>query len=369
MTDSMLPLLGQSGLSPVMMTGEVVINARKDMQEYESRQGDFGVGGLIHIAHIAQNDMVFIRKGKQPVRTNGFGDNEYAVDVFVSFNGATHESDSTFQFVGIARAPPMHQGMAGRETGEWGFALQIGGSRTLPCRSHVVIPIGSRLIWKIPRDLTGLMPDTSKHGRILAEIAPYKPSESVIKPHILHQMIHAQMHSSIDLANLNVADRGAYQNAWKVWESIQSVAFSAVLVFLENDKARFPNGVPPAEKLKVAEQFGLVAISDRAPTAEVDQQRFRDTTAQLLDVFFQSKSVGNGISAPAKDLTAFETTVDGGYNPNAKQRAVSAKQSAGYLGIYDTLINMYADEQSRVFGWTLNGGHPGQDTDVVLKRV
>jgi len=374
MSDKMLPLLGQSGLSPVMMTGEVVLNAKKDMQEYESRQGDFGVGGLIHISHIAQNDMVFIRKGKQPVRSQGFGDNEYAVDVFAAWNGATHELDDAFELVGIARAPPMHQNMQGRETMEAGFALQIGGSRTLRCISHSVIPIGSRLCWKIPRDLTGLPEDNQKHGRILAEICAYKPTNAIVAPHNLHNMIHNQMHSKTDLAALHNADRAAYQNAWKIWEGMQSLAFSSVLVYLANavDAAGarlYRNGViPAAKKMEIAEQMGLVGISDRAVGSAAAKKRFQDTTSQLLDTLFQSKVVGD-ISAPSKDLTAFPFTVDGGYNPNAKERDVSRKQASGYNALYDTMIVMYDSEKSREFGWTMNGAAPGQDIDVVLKRV
>jgi hypothetical protein len=370
----MLPLLGQSGLSPVMMTGEVVLNAKKDMQEYESRQGDFGVGGLIHISHIAQNDMVFIRKGKQPVRSQGFGDNEYAIDVFAAWNGATHELDDAFEFVGIARAPPMHQNMQGRETMEAGFALQIGGSRTLRCISHSVIPIGSRLVWKIPRDLMGLPEDNQKHGRILAEICAYKPTNAIVAPHNLHNMIYNQMHSKIDIAALNVADRAAYQNAWKVWEGMQSLAFSSILSYLAfgtdaNGTRLYPNGVIPSlKKLEIAEQLGLVQISDRAVNSDATKKRFRDTTALLLDTLFQSKVTGD-LSAPSKDLTAFPFTVDGGYNPDAKERAVSAKQAVAYNTLYDTIIVMYDSEKSREFGWTMNGAAPGQDIDVVLKRV
>jgi len=368
MTDKVLPLLGQSGLSPVMMTGEVVVNARKDMGEYESRQGDFGVGGVIHIAHIAQNDMCFIRKGKQPLKQNGFGDNEFAMDVFVAFNGATHELDQAFTFIGIARAPPMHQNMQGRETGEWGFAMQIGGSRTIQTRSLVVIPIGSRLVWKIPRDLTGLPLDTSKHGRILAEIAPYKPSDAVVLPQNLHAMIYRQMFLPQTLADMNIAERALHSNAWKVWEGLSALAFAIVLVHSQVDTVTYPNGVPAAKKLQLAGQYGVTEISDRSPTATADKKRFQDTNLLLLNSVFQSKWTGEK-SVPTDDYAAFESTVNGGYNPNAQQVAVAAKHSSAYLTIYDTMINMYADQQSRVFAWTMNGGHPGHDMDVVLKRI
>jgi hypothetical protein len=368
MSDKMLPLLGQSGLSPVMMTGEVVINARKDMQEYESRQGSFGPSGLIHVSHIAQNDMVFIRKGKQPTRMIGFGDNESAIDVFAGFDGIQHEDDDSFQFVGVARAPPMHQGMQGRETMEAGFALQIGGSRTLLCRSRQVIPIGSRLYWKIPRD-DGIAVDTSKHGRVLAEICAYKPSDALLEPTMVHRMIKDVMGQKIQMSNLHNSDRAAHQNAMRIHEAFRAVAFSAVAVYLKH-KAGGGGVVTGAALDEAAQMFRLMPIKSSDPNGKAKEQTAQETTDDWDDTLLQAEvdaQTGNSVSSANK--TSYPMTIDGAYNPNSDQKKVAALQGAQYRTIYETMLTMQGALHSRKFAWTQSGGHPDGDIDVVLART
>jgi hypothetical protein len=298
----------------------------------------------------------------------GFADNEYAIDVWASFDGIAHQDEASFQFIGICRAPPMHQGMQGRETTESGFALQVGGSRTLLCRSRQTIPIGSHIVWKIPRE-DGLPADTSKHGRLLAEFCAYKPSDALLEPHMVHRMVKDVTGNKIDLSHLHASDRAAHQNAMRMWEGFRAIAFSAVAVYLKNKKGANANQLD-SDLTEAAEMFGLAKISNSDAEYTDKVKRWQETSDDLLDTILQSETderTGNSVSSPNK--TSFPMTIDGSYNPNIVQAGVAAKQAVQYRTIYDTMLTMWDQLQSRKIGWTMNGGHPGGDMDVILRRT
>jgi hypothetical protein len=367
MTDATLPLLGENGVSPVMMTGEIVYNCRKNMQEYEQRQGKFGADGLVHISHIGRGDFVFIRKGMQPTRMGGFGDSEWAIDVFAGFDGCLHEDDDVFQLVGVARGPPMHQDMLGRETMEAIFAVQIGGTRTVICRARQVIPIGSWLVWQLPR-ADGLPPDASKHGRILAEIVEFKPQNAMVQAEEVHKRIRDQMDGKIDLTVLHSSARKAFQNAWKIWEGLSAIAFTSIVTYLETvGGARISDNA----KLDIAEFLDVIEINrGNAAAITNKQQTKKKVTSALLDNILQCETdPATGNSRPSDNTTAFPFATDGARNPRANQNEASRRQAAQYEQVYTTMLVMYHSLFSRRFAWTLNGGVPGADFDVAMSRL
>lgn len=358
----------EPGASPVLMTGEVVMNVKKDVQEYESRQGITGPNGLVHVAHIARGDLLFGRKGKQPISTEGFGDNEFAFEVFAGWDGIAHQSDSEFEFCGVARGPPMHQDTPGHELTEAVFATQIGGSRSIECRSRVTIPKLAKFAWRIPRT-DGLMPDRTKHGRLLAELFEWKVSEASIKPHNLHRMIKVQMLGTLDTSQMHVSDRAPFTNAWRIWEALQGIAYSAALVYVEQTTAG-AGGVSDSQKLLMAEQFGLIKPTSADPQRQAKINQSGQLASRLLDVLLQCETdPRNKNSYESSNVAAFPRSIGGQRQGDVRKIDVTQRQSAQFNTVYDTMMTVYDDAYSRVIGMSLSGGMPNGTMDVVFKRV
>lgn len=358
----------EPGASPVLMTGEVKLNVRKDVQEYESRQALIGPNGLVHAAHIARGDLLFSRKGKQPISTQGFGDTEFALDVFASWDGISHQADSEFALFGVAAGPPMHQDTPGHELTEAVFAAQIGGSRTIECRSRVTIAKMARFAWRVPRT-DGLMPDRTKHGRLLTELFEFKVSEIAVQPNNLHRMIKVQLQGTLDTTNMHVSDRAPFNNAFRIFEAFQSIAYTSALAY-EEVKNAGAGGVSDTKKLVMAEEFGLIAPLSTDPQRAAKLETAKKLSMRLLDVILQCETdPKNKNSYASSKVAAFELNQGGQRQSDVRKITVTNRQTAQFSTVYDTMMTVYDDAYSRVVGLCVSGGIPNGVMDVVLKRV
>lgn len=357
----------EPGASPVMMTGEVVINGRKDVTEIEGRAASLGPNQIVHVAHIARGDLVFARKGKMPINTQGFGDTETAVDAFAAFDGVTHTPDNNYVFLGVSRNPPMHQDTPGHELAAHVFAIQIGGSRTIEMRSAVAIPKCARIAWRIPRT-DGLMPDRTHHGRVLAELFEFKTSEISVKPAKLHGMIKRVLSGKLDTSNMHISDRAPFTNASRIWEAIQAIAFSSAVVYAESSAGA--GGLSDDKKLEMAEHFGLVTPKSTDGNRDQKMAKSKVITQRLLDVVFQcEQDAKTGISYPSSNVAAFRLHDGGQLQPDVRKKQVATRQMAQFETVFDTMVTVYDDAYSRVIGMCVSGGVPNGVGDVVLKRV
>jgi hypothetical protein len=129
--------------------------------------------------------------------------------------------------------------------------------------------------------------------------------------------------------------------------------------------------LPDAEKIEAAEILGMVTINTgTADEIAEKSEKANDTVLALVDAIFQCETdPETGVSHRSSRVAAFPLVIDGDRNPNQMQNEIARKQTAQYETIYQTALVMYHSLVSRRIGWTLNGGNPGADFDVVLNRL
>ena len=354
MTDRAMGFNGRPNTSRITQTGGIVYNANQDGPEY-GRRGPLMIP-VESAVKVYPMDLMFARTNVPAPRSKGTL--ESAIACWAGWDGARHEAASKFKFVGLARSTAQLQGMKGRELGR-AFALWIGGSATIMCRSLLAIRQHARVMW-IPPTSDKLTIDPSGHGRHLAGLQEFIPSECATEPLRMHEMINRKL-NGFDMSKLSNEQKTEHGQAITFWNSILSIAFTAYIT-VEEEAGRSP------DKLKAARLFGLNSIIDSGAEKEAAgkfQKKLLDRT--FVAVYDKKKN----ISHQAEALKIFPGTATQTVKSKDAQlqRQVNWRQANQVSNITETLIIMYDQRVSRIIGWTPSGGKPGFDFDIIMNRL
>lgn len=353
MTDSTLTFNPAYGTSTVLPTGEMVINAIKDIGEMTAPHRHLAGDDVTRISAIHGRELVFQATGKVYRSSSMMSTTQSVIPVFAAFNGVTNRTEADYKLVGYARSSPALQGQAGREM-SGAFAVAIGGTVTIVCNSPIPLPVGCRVRWCIPQT-PGLPEDRYKKGRLLAELREFKPSE-VANVEDMHRIISGHI-NGFDTSRLGTAQREKIGTFLEMWQCIKMMVFTGVVQTSGNMSSQ--------QKLAYAAILGLVTPDHG--TKDYKKQS-RAAQADLLDAIFQKTTDKNGNSHTAPDIHAFA-----GENLQSKQIDVRKKQLArlqrSQMSMMITSLSSMLDQAlSTVIGFTPSGGIPGEDMDIVLSK-
>ena len=358
MSNAFNALPNVNGTQPIAPTGQAKMNAEVDKIWYTNR----GMQQDDKRAFVGQGDLVFIVVGRKPDKRAKRGLNIDRVPAIATFNNAMHYSEADFAFFGVAVNEAEHA----RRNGALGqqYAVQIGGTRTILLRSTMPVGQGARLMWALPRTTADTIVDPYGAGRLLAEVHEYKPGMSVARKNNMHALM------ARSVRNLKIADgeRRQHQAAYKMFESLLHIAYTVELA-----RRRMENGgndVSQAEKLNLAEEYGLVKVRG----GNVNTQKAREQKAlqfqmeALDDIFGMQYNPTTGKSHKVNGRTAFELSPMGTAVSDSRTQEIARQQAGQVGGVIDTLLVMYDEEQRRIIGYTPTGGFPGRNLDCILSK-
>lgn len=340
-----------NGGQVITPTGFSKFNAKNDGEEWKNRK----IGSTVadtQVANIYQRELLFQRVGRLPKRTTDI--DVPVTEVFAAFNGIQPGSEAQFRFVGLACNPPEHMNRVGPLTGH--FAVYADGGNTIKCRSHLPIPQGALLKWCIPSRV-GLPMDEKEHGRVLPEIAAYNPTETQLSSLKIHTAQHRLVHKK------PVEDRAQSELALKIMEELQSIAYLAVLAYLE------AIGLPAddTEKLRIARIFTV----STSKSGDANSQSQRDRLRTLLpDKLFQMKyEQNNDKSLPNDAQRPFPLQPIFSANQNGEKLEIARRTADPFGRIISLMMKQTEEDLRQVIGFTNSGGVPGYEMDVVLRRI
>jgi hypothetical protein len=341
--------------SPVVPTGYSIFNAKVDPHELHKRRIGAGLEAQ-RVLNLYERELVFIRVGRLP-------NHDPHVDlpcayVFATFNGIDLATarESEFRFAGLARNSPEHMNRNGVVNAH--FAVFADGGNTIVCRSKLPISPGSYLKWRIPRG-PGVPVDEKNLGRVLPEIVAHNPADTQLTSLVVHQTLHRLAAKK----EIHPEDTEQAQVASAAWVKVRAIAYLAHLAYVE---ATTGQPLTNAQKLTAATVFGIV----KADGDPLKEQRDRMQKLMPDRVFQMSFNATGNKSSTDENMRPFKLDrTHAGATLGAKETQIARECADPFGGLVTICMKQLEEDMRDVIGYTNSGGYPGQNMDVVLRRI
>jgi hypothetical protein len=269
-----------------------------------------------------------------------------------------NERESQFRFAGLACNSPEHMNRHGPLNAQ--LAVYADGGNSIFCRSKVPISPGAYIKWKIPSG-AGVPQDDKNLGRLLPELVAHTPEDTQLTSLTVHQSVHR----SIVGKEHNPEDVDQAYIAVEAWRKITAIAYLAHLAYIEATTGRVPND---AEKINAAIVFGVIK-KETTTNNQIVLQQSAMRKLMLDKVFQMNYNAAGNKSSIDENQRPFKLLPIHSGSQSATQSAIARECADPFGGLTQIYLKQLEEDMRNVIGMTTSGGFPGQNMDVILRRI
>lgn len=354
MTDFQPGLDAVDGRNPIYRAGAGVYNVIEAANEIDQRVGLHNHTANDHGAHaIYSNELIFVRKDKNPAFASRGPSKTHEVEVFANFIGLVDNPDDTHKIakcVGVARNRPKDQDMEGRERGRR-FVCLHKGQTTIQLRTACPVGPGALLYWIAAGSVNQ---DPRNRGRILPLHGVYDPVTDGITARRFHQEIFERLTGQMDTSlSIGKTRKNKTTGVETVFQALRYIGFISAC----QSQKHLSGGVELTSEQKRAIARSLGLLDNDAKSAEI--------ALEFNDMLFQYTN-REGVSQPDTSHLLFPLRHVATVNIGASADTNLARGQANVFQRLTTGLAAADDKRKRIFAKTNSTGKPSCDVDVEL---